>query len=356
METREHCRISKRHAVNWKAAVIFDHTDSKPTLFTQTHDVSVCGTAIHSNAGDLTGLTVTLLLAHTARDCGEVPKLLRFRARVASTVRSPTVSGFRHGLSFVQPKADSQALLAEILGATEPTCPGEGAIAATTPAMQATPCASPGLCQIQHKSFAPAAQREPEINVQLSKALERACHHLREVANKFNSRNPTHCKAYSLADLPNFDGLKWKEGEVDFYTLKSSPKVKLYERVILHFRMSANKKIRVTRESPANEKLKHLLTDNKVGFTTHEERNELGFIVRTLFVIPCEVRASLQLIGDYETGKLMLKTCNIGRFGKLDQALTPEAITDELLDEFSDFILGKSLHPGSLLQRTCFPQ
>ena len=355
MENKEHRRKSKRYPVRWKAAVVFDKADGKAVLHTQTQDLSAGGTAIHSNYGDLTGSTVILLLAHPVRRNGEVPKMLKIRARVVSTVQSPAMSDFRHGMSFVRSKDDDLNVLVELLGAPEVASPSGEAIAAA-PAL-ATPAAPAGgsrLARLKQLALAKQSEQEKpdpqeEINARVSGALERAFRYLKEFIEQLNIVNPAYAKGYSIVGVPNFDGLTWEDGSIDYHARETSPITKLYEQVTLHFRLSAHKQLRVTRESPLHEKLKQVLLENNIEFTTQEERNERGSIVRMTFVLPCEVKASLQLVGKFDTGKLVLKTRNIERFGMLEHLLAPEAITEESLDELTGFILGESSRIGPLL-------
>jgi hypothetical protein len=108
----------------------------------------------------------------------------------------------------------------------------------------------------------------------------------------------------------------------------------------------------VAREAPADEKLKHLLHEAKIAFTTERERNERGSVICTTFIIPCEVKGSLHLAGDFDSGKLLLKTRNIGHFGATEHVLTPDAITEEGLNELAHFILGESSRIGPLLLKS----
>ncbi|TAN52710.1 MAG: PilZ domain-containing protein, partial [Betaproteobacteria bacterium] len=98
MKQAERRRGSSRYPLRWKAAVVFDGPQNKPIVHTQTQDLSVVGAAILSEHGDLTGSLVTLLLAYPARK-GEAPKVLKVRAQVVSTVRTPGMNHYRHGLS-----------------------------------------------------------------------------------------------------------------------------------------------------------------------------------------------------------------------------------------------------------------
>jgi hypothetical protein len=352
MENKEHRRKSKRHPVRWKAAVVFDKADGKPVVHTETQDLSVGGTAIYSNYGDLTGTVVTLLLAQPVRHGGEAPKMLKIRARVVSSMQSPSTSGFRHGLSFVEAKDDALDVLAQILGAEE-----SGRAGGAAPAAPATPPAAAGSSRLAKlKQLAlekQSAEKKPEqqadIDARVSGAMERAYRFLKEFTDQLNIVNPAYAKEYSIVGVPNFDDLAWERGHIDLRTRETSPITKVYEKITLEFKLSAKKQLRVTRDSPADEKLRQMLLETRIGFSAQQERNERGSIVRTTFAIPCEIKAYLELIGKFDTGKLLLRTSNIGNFGTMEHVLAPEAVTEEALDEFTGFILGESSRIGPLL-------
>ena len=359
MENVEHRRKSKRHPVRWKAAVVFDKVDGKPILHTQTQDLSAGGAAVHSSYSDLTGSMVTLLLAQPVRQSGEAPKMLKIRAQVVSSVHSPAMSGFRHGLKFVPSKDDGLGVLTGILATAESARPGAGAVAAPAPppaGPEETFTPAPGglLAQLRQAALAKQMeQQKPDPKEQLiprvSAAVERAHRFLKAFAGQFNLTKPAYAKEYSIAGVPKFDGLKWVDVQADFHTREISPAMKAYEQVTLDYRLSANKMLSVTREIPADEKLKQVLQDIKIEFTSQRERNDRGSFVSTKFIIPCEVKASLRLVGNFETGKLLLKTRNVESFGTLEHVLAPEAITEESLSELSRFILGETRRLGPLL-------
>ena len=356
MENKEqHRRKSKRYPVRWKAAVVFDKADGKPILHTQTEDLSVGGAAIRSNYGDLTGTVITLLLAHAAAQGGEPPKMLKVRARVVSSVQSPDVAGFRHGLSFVRSADDGLDILAGLLAAAEPA--GAGAGAAAAPPAAAAPSAAAGgsrLAQLKQLAQAKLAEQakpdtQPEIDARVSAAVEKAYRYLKEFTDQLNLLKPAYAKEYAIVGMPSFDGLVWDAGKIDLHSRETSPTTKVFDQLTLQFRLTANKQLRVTRDSPAHEKLKQVLADNKIEFNSSEERNERGVVVRVTFVVPCEVKGTLQLAGNFKTGKLLLRTRHVERFGLLEHVVAPEAVTDESLDELTGFLLGESSRVGPLL-------
>ena len=382
--------------------MVFDQAAGKPALHTDTRDLSIGGTAVVSTHGDLTGSLVTLLLARPTRPGAEPPKMIKLKAQVVSSVHVPSMSGYRHGLRFLPSKDDGLSLLAEIINAAEaarrvpaqaaatpqpaaapaaapepapavaapvPT-PAPAPPSATTPAPASEPAststptdpgvfnASPGSLLARLREAAQAKLREqqqPEQKEQfvpqVSAAVEAVYRHLKELAALLDTVKPAYARAYSVHGLPDFDELQWISVHLDFRTREVSPTLRAFEQLTLNYHLAAKKVLSVAREIPADEKLKRMLEDAGIGFSTRQERNNRGALVGTKFVMPCEVRAVLQLAGNFETGKLMLKLRNVGHFGTAEYVLPTEAITKESLHELSQFILGETRQLGSLLPK-----
>jgi hypothetical protein len=151
--------------------------------------------------------------------------------------------------------------------------------------------------------------------------------------------------------LPNFDELKWASVHLDLRTREFSPTLTAFEQVTLQYHLAAKKTLSVVREIPADEKLKQMLEDAAIQFSTERERNNRGAPAATKFVIPCEVKAALQLAGNFETGELILKLRNVEHFGTAEYMVSPETIKKESLDELVQFILGETRQIGSLLPK-----
>jgi len=394
VEHQDRRRKFKRYPARWKVAVVFDKTHGKPILHTDTHDLSVGGTAIVSSYGDLTGSLVTLLLARPGRPGAEPPKLIKLRAQVVSSVHVPAMSDYRHGMRFVPSKDDDLSVLAGIINAAESARRGSaqsGPVPASAPAPAAAPApasiaapastampvpakeptststpaaeyeafnASPGSLLARLREAALAKRREeqrPDQKEQfiplVSGAVEMAYRHLKEVVTPLITAKPAYAKAYTLHGLPNFDDLEWASVDLDFRTRELTQASKAFEQLTLHYRLAAKKVLNVVREIPADEKLKRMLEDERIEFSTWQERNDRGALVGTKFLIPCEVKASLQLVGNFETGKLVLKLRNVEHFGTAEYVLPAEAVTKESLHELSQFVLGETRQIGSLLRK-----
>jgi hypothetical protein len=378
-------RKFNRYRTRWKVAVVFDQTDGRPTLHTETRDLSAGGAAIVSTYGDLTGSLVTLLMARPTRPGVEPPKLIKLKAQVVSSIHVPSMPGYRHGLRFIPSPGDGLSLLAGVISAAEsaqrsaaqtdarPTsAPAQISTRNPAPAARSTPDpvppaaaadsemfnASPGSLLARLREAALAKKREerkPEQKERfiplVSGAVEKTYRHLKEVVTLLNTVKPAYARAYTFHGLPNFDGLKWMSVHLDFRARELSPTSKAFEQVTLHYRLAAGKVLSMVREIPADDKLKRMLEEAKVEFSTQQERNNRGSLAGTKFVVPCEVNAVLQLIGDFETGQLVLKLRNVQDFGTAEYVLSAEAFTTESLDELLQFILGETKQIGSLLQK-----
>jgi len=325
--------------------VVFDSVQGRPVVHTRTEDLSAGGAAIFSKHGDLTGTIVNLLLAYPTRKGGEAPKVLKVRARVVSTVRTPGMARYRHGLSFIRSPDDGLDALDVFVSAT--------AAAVATPAAPAPGGRLVQLQQLAETRVAEGKALDPQeaIDANVSDALAKAYRYLKDLAGHLNAVHPAYSRGYGIAGVPEFGGLEWEEGEADFHMREISPAVKLYERVSLRFRLSGKKQIRVAREYPAAEKLQQLLEDSNIEFHAQGIWNKRGSLERTAFEFPCEVTASLLLLGQFDTGKLLLRARNVSGFGSMEQILAPRAVTEKSLDELAAFILGETGGLGPLLLR-----
>jgi hypothetical protein len=351
MQGSEPRRRSSRFPLRWKAAVVFESANGRPIVHTQTQDLSVIGAAILSDHGDLTGAVVTLLLAYPSRKANETPRVLKVRARVVSTVRTPGMTQYRHGLSFLRVADDGLDDLEAILGGAA------SAARIETPPLPAAPAGAIGrLAQLRQLAQARQAEgtaADPQhfVNTLVSEALEKAYYYLKDLVEQLNVIKPEFPKGYAIAGLPEFNGLAWAEGHADFHAREWSPTEKYYDRVSLRFRLAADRQIRVAREYPASEKLKQLLADCGIEFNSQDRWSARGSIEQTTFLFPCELKGNLWLQGRFDTGKLLLRARNVAGFGVVEHVIAPEAVSDEALDELTAFILAETTRLGPLLLR-----
>ena len=369
MEYKEHRRKSKRYPVRWKAAVVFDKSTGRPTFHTETFDLSVGGAAIPSEYGDLTGTAVNLLLAQPPRHSGEQPKMLKVRAEVMTSTQTPGKAGYRHGLKFIRSADDDLDALEEVFkaagaGAPAASAPSPAPAPAPAPAPSPAAAAAPaaGLSRLEQlKQAAQAKLNEVkgpdprEANeLRNGEALKRAYFYWKELVEQLDVVKPAYTnKGYVIGGVPEFGGLAWDVGVVDCHTREIKLETKVFTRALLNFRLSAGNKVaRAEREYPASEKLKQMLKDYQVEFSMREVKNANGSLLRMSFGFQCEMKASVVLEGNADTGKLLLKLVNVGQFGKMEHVISPDAVTQESLEELTGMILGEATRVGPLLTKS----
>jgi hypothetical protein len=369
---QEHRRKHKRYPVRWKAAVVFDRSTERPVLHTETFDLSAGGGAIRTEYGDLTGSTVTLLLAQPPHQPGEQPRMLKLQAKIVSSAQTPGKAGYRHGMSFVNTPLEGVAGLEELLQAAAAGEVGEDPTAAALQAVAAAPAAEPAAAPAagpvgrlaalkaaaQQKAAEEAAKAKAESKEEkedrLSEALKRAYWYFKDLVEQLDVLKPDFPnKGYAVHGVPEFTDFAWDVGKLDMRTREVSPIRKLITRVTLDYRLSKGKPIlKVERDYPANEKVKQMLKDYGLGYSSRDTRTESGAIARTTFGINFEVLCKLELEGNYDSYKLLLKMRNVERFGMMEHIIAPEAVTQESLEELTGFILCETNKVGPLLLKS----
>ena len=196
-----------------------------------------------------------------------------------------------------------------------------------------------------------SSQREAVLQ-RIHSALGMAYQYLNDLVQQLNILKPPYAKAYSFFGAADFEGMTWQEGRADFRMQETSSDNRLYDQVTLRYRLASQKQFSVARENPALEKLRKALFDYNITFAVDEARNERGHIERATFTFPCEIKAGLLLAGNYETGKLLLRTRHVERFGIMEYQLQPESINQEALDQLAHLILGESNRVSQLFERT----
>lgn len=354
-------RQSRRHPLRWKAAIVFDKAAGKPIVHTQTEDLSLGGAAILSDHADLTGTTLTLLLAQPPISGDSTPKMVKARAMVVSTTQTPGDQGFRHGLKFFRSPDDGLDILLHHLRdakpaatdsppAATPTAPPPAAATAATSASSRLAL----LKQLAQAKLAQPAAEDPQeaINKRLTNTLKHVHQHFKDMVEQLNVLAPAfETGGYNIVGVPEFAGLAWTAGHVDFRTREVAPNTVVWEHVMITYTASGNKKLSISRDYPASEKLKQSLLDNKVEFIEYENRNNRGVVVSSKFDFPCEAKASITLFAQFNTGKILLRMRNVERFGLAEYSIVPEAIDDESLGELIAHMLGETPRIGPLLLR-----
>lgn len=239
-------------------------------------------------------------------------------------------------------------------------------VPAASLASQTTPIATPDTASHASSSLLGALKQQAHEKLQsdvqksglqieqkkdISAALQRAFRYFDELVKQLNVLKPAYEKSYSFFGVADFDEMHWEEGRADYRMEQLASEDRLFDQASLRYRLVAPKKFSVTRENPAMEKLRKTLFDHGIIFTTDEQINDRSRVERATFNFPCEIKAGLMLMGDENTGEIVLRTRNIERFGIMEYRTTPESITTETLDALTLLILGKPHRMPQLFRR-----
>jgi c-di-GMP-binding flagellar brake protein YcgR len=116
MDKNNNRRSFRRHPANWKVAIVLLAPDGQPIIqHTQTIDLSLGGAAIISEQGGEMGALLTVLLGQPPKRDQDRPKVIKAHARVVSSRKAPSGSGFHLGLSFVSQPGDELGILADLI-------------------------------------------------------------------------------------------------------------------------------------------------------------------------------------------------------------------------------------------------
>src|SRR5262249_17482594 len=150
--------------------------------------------------GDLTGTTVTILLAAPGANEGETQKMIRLTAKFVSSRQTPDTPGYRHGMSFINTPPEGVAGLEQLLKAaaagTESVDPGEVALAKAARAA-ATPAPAAPVGRLAALKAAAAqktaddaakakAESKEEKEDKVSAALNRAYFYLKDLVEQLD--------------------------------------------------------------------------------------------------------------------------------------------------------------------------
>lgn len=365
-EYKEHRRKSKRYPVRWKTAVVFDKTQGKPTLHTQTLDLSAGGAAIACEYEDLAGTTVTLLLAQPA-PAGEPPRMLRVRAKVVSSnnAKKPHV---RHGLSFLRGPDDGLDQLEELLkvalasqAAAQPAAAPAPAAAAPASATADSPIGGATTSRLatlramaqQKLTEAPKVDPMAEARQRLEESLQLAYKYFKELTEQLNIVKPEYRnRGYVIDGVPEFGALAWESGYADLRTREIGKDKKQVEGVSLYFKVcGSEKQCKVVRAYPASDKIVRALGDYQLEYKATEKKNAKGSLEQVTFFFPWEIAASLMLTANYDTCRIEMRTKNVERFGVMKHEIAPESVTEASLEELTGYILAETAKPGALVQK-----
>lgn len=347
----DHRRKAKRYQARWKVALAFDRSTNKPVFHTLTHDLSMNGTAVQNQTDEKIHSVLTLLLVPPAIE-GNPQNIIKLKAIVISS--TPFRSGFRLGLSFIHDnELDKLRGVLERLDHSGDSLPSESLESA--PAINV-------LDVIKQKALSKKMaeeqlatdklEREKILFKRISVALMSAYRYFNELVEQLNSLNPAYPDKYPLLNVTEFSEMTWQEGaRTDCFIRKSDAEERIFNKVTVDYKLANPQQIKIVREWPIHEKTRQVLEENGIAYRIELSKNDQGRAESAAFFFPCEVKAGLIFTGNDESGKLLLRTRNVERFGTMEFEFDIETLDQTLLNQLALMMLGEKHSIGKLIKR-----
>ncbi len=189
----------------------------------------------------------------------------------------------------------------------------------------------------QRELHAELTERSASNNA-LDEALKYLFFYLHDLVQQLNIVKPAIPRDYTAAGDAVFKGLVWQEGFADYRT-QSQAAGAMVELVTLSYQLTSPLAFTIERDGPAVERLRTALFDYGLQFSCKEFKNERSYVERAEFQLAGQVAVSARWKADFENATLILESRNLERFGSVVHTIRPDAVDQDLLDEFGRLLL-----------------
>lgn len=190
------------------------------------------------------------------------------------------------------------------------------------------------------KNDAQHARQRDALSVRMDYALRQVFAYLNELVQLLNQLRPEIHKEYLLGGSEIFSGMTWSEGFCD-YRSQSDQGGLLMESVGFSYHLVSPQSLSVEREGGQIDKFRTSLFENSLAFSCEEFRNERHYVERAKFHVPMEVKVHVDWQADFDRGVIVVNARNLGRFGMSEYLLKPVSVTEALLEQFSNMVMGQ---------------
>lgn len=195
--------------------------------------------------------------------------------------------------------------------------------------------------EIRQRADHAALAERTLVNERIDQSLKKAFFFLHDLVQQLNIVNPGIPRDFVLAEGLVIGQLKWHEGFADYRTQSQSTGA-LVELVSFTYRLEGGQILREEKiGTAAVDRFRSLLFDYGLPFNCKEYKNERGYIERAEFEVRGEISVSARWRADFKHGMVRLETRNLERLGSNQIDIHPNALDQELLDEFGRLVLGQ---------------
>jgi len=222
--------------------------------------------------------------------------------------------------------------------AFDSTTGGAGAVAGGDAAQPARSSAL-DLLRRQASTAQPAAGRS-ESPARIDQALRSTMKYLSEFAGGVNAASPSTERGYELVYLAKAPPMQLTEAFTDSRNRKLRGD-EVCDHVILKFRARYTQPAVAELAATDLELCRRLLDGARVPFEFQvTKKNDFGQPLRGAFNLNAPIPCELIIRGDYEGSAIVIEMMNAGKLGTAHHRISPDQVTDQLIDEIGKYLLG----------------
>jgi len=184
------------------------------------------------------------------------------------------------------------------------------------------------------------AARRVEARRTIDRSLRSALHYLAEFALEVNKIGPTLERPYELVFLARAPAMSLSDAFADLRTCRVDGGT-LCDHVFLKYRARYAQPATADLSGTDIEHCRRFLEQSRISFQLQVARkDDFGQPIRATFVISEPIPCEMYLRADYDASAISIEMLNVGRLGPGRCRLTPEQLTDGLVDEIGRYMLG----------------
>jgi len=193
--------------------------------------------------------------------------------------------------------------------------------------------------QAQSRTTGDHRSKRAEVAVRIDKRLREAFRSLATFTAELNATEPLSQRAHGLLFLGSVKGVTLSNASTDF-RLRQIEGREVFDYVIFRYKVQPPGATRVQVSAGELPHVRDRLASLDIGCQCVEQRDERGRLVRAtlsnFWPFPCQA----VLRGDYDGAGFVLELGNVRRHGAYPVRLGLDQLSDRLLEEFTQYVLG----------------
>lgn len=182
----------------------------------------------------------------------------------------------------------------------------------------------------------------------IEQKMRAAFNYFNELSKELKVVKPSVNWRFLIFGVGEFTDLKLAECKVDFRR-KVVDDREYIDFVKLHFVWQSAQGLVAKRTSRGMvDQFREMLYRNNLRFELEEAKSEMGVVAAGTFKVSNEIRVDVTLTNDFENGRILISTKNLGKFDETQHWVQPEQMDEAFLDDFASLLIDQ---PSQFFQK-----